>query len=252
MDMRPLRSLRLVAAIAACTAAPLAAQGRPPQGPDSLVNTLVIPHNTPVPQVLAMMRGFTSALGVRCDYCHVEREGGPPNFPLDDKRTKRTARLMMRMVQLVNDSTLSRIPERPQPSVAVTCATCHRGLARPKPLADVVTETVTAAGLDSAVRAYRVLRDQYYGRASYDFGEGSLNTAAQALLALRRPEDALGVLRLNAEFFPNSAGVSGQMGEAYLAKADTANAIAMYRQALLRDPNDRLARQRLRALGVTN
>jgi hypothetical protein len=250
--MRFPRPFQAAALVASCAAAPLAAQGRPPQGPDTLVNTQVIPHNTPVPLVVAMMRGFTGALGVRCEYCHVEREGGAPNFPLDDKRTKRTARLMMRMVQLVNDSTLARIPERPQPAVAVTCATCHRGLARPKPLADIVTEAVTGAGLDSAVRAYRALRDQYYGRAAYDFGEGSLNAAAQALLGLRRPDDALGVLRLNAEFFPASAGVSGQMGEAYLAKADTANAIAMYRQALQRDPNDRLARQRLRALGVAN
>jgi hypothetical protein len=246
-------SLSFAAAVVAaiCAAAPLAAQGRP-QGSDTLVNTQVIPHNTPVPQVLAMMRGFTGALGVRCEYCHVEREGGPPDFPLDDKRTKRTARLMMRLVQQINDSTLSRIPERPTPAVAVTCATCHRGVARPKPLADIVTEAVAGSGLDSAVRAYRALREQYYGRASYDFGENSLNAAAQALLAARRADDALGVLRLNAEFFPNSAGVAGQMGEAYLAKADTANAIAMYRQALLRDPNDRLARQRLRALGVTN
>ena len=248
--MRPLLPLAAAALVMSCTAAPLEAQGR--QGPDSLVNTLVIPHNTPVPQVLAMMRGFAGALGVRCEYCHVEGEGGRTNFPLDDKRTKRTARLMMRMVQQVNDSTLSRIPERPQPSVAVNCATCHRGVARPMPLADIVTDAVTSTGLDSAVRAYRALRERYYGRASYDFGENSLNAAAQALLAARRADDALGVLRLNAEFFPNSAGVAGQMGEAYLAKADTANAIAMYRQAIQRDPNDRLARQRLRALGVTN
>ena len=249
--MRPSPSFLAAALVAACAVAPLAAQGRPQGGPDSLVNTLVIPHNTPVPQVLAMMRGFAGALGVRCDYSHVD-EGGRTNFPLDDKRTKRTARLMMRMVQQVNDSTLSRIPERPTPNVAVTCMTCHRGVARPRPLADIVTDAVTTTGLDSAVRAYRALRDKYYGRASYDFGENSLNAAAQSLLAARRADDALGVLRLNAEFFPNSAGVSGQMGEAYLAKADTANAIAMYRQALQRDPNDRLARQRLRALGVTN
>jgi hypothetical protein len=249
--MRGSPSIAVAVLVAAFAAAPLVAQGRP-QGPDSLVNTLVIPHDTPVPQVLAMMRGFAGALGVRCAYCHVERESGPPDFPLDDKRTKRTARLMMRMVLRINDSTLGRIPDRPQPAVAVTCATCHRGVPRPQPLADIVTEAVTGAGLDSAVRAYRALREQYYGRASYDFGEASLDAAAQALIAAHRPDDALGVLRLNAEFFPNSAGVSAQMGEAYLAKADTSNAIAMYRQALQRDPNDRLSRQRLRALGVTN
>jgi len=73
-----------------------------------------------------------------------------------------------------------------------------------------------------------------------------------AVLAQRRPDDALGLLTLDAEFFPQSAAVVGQMGEAYLAKNDTANAIARLRQALQLDPNDRFARMRLRALGVTN
>jgi hypothetical protein len=247
----------LVAALTVVAVSPLAARGLP----DSLVNTKVFPHDTPVRDVVNAMRGFTGALGVRCDYCHVERQGGAPavpggppelNFPSDDKRTKRTARMMMLMVRQINDSVLSRIPERPSPGVAVACATCHRGVPRPKPLADIVTEAVGAGGLDSAVRAYRALRQQYYGRAAYDFGEGTLASAAQGLLQARRPDDALGLLTLDAEFFPSSASLVGQMGEAYLAKADTATAIVKYRQALQLDPNDRFARMRLRALGVTN
>jgi hypothetical protein len=251
--MMPLTRPLLVAALAVACAAPLAAQGR--GLPDSLVNTKVFPHNTPVREVVNTMRGFTAALGVRCDYCHVERQGGGPgelDFPSDDRRTKRTARLMMLMVRQVNDSVLSRIPERPAPNVAVACVTCHRGVARPKPLADIVTEAVGAGGLDSAVRAYRALRQQYYGRAAYDFGEFTLVQAAQTMLAQRRADDALGLLTLDAEFFPSSGAVAGQMGEAYLAKYDTANAVARFRQAVQLDPNDRFARMRLRALGVTN
>jgi tetratricopeptide (TPR) repeat protein len=254
--MRPF----LAAALLVAAASPLAAQGR--GMPDSLVNTKVFPHDTPVREVVSAMRGFTAALGVRCDYCHEERQaaaqaggpGGPGelDFPSDAKRTKRTARLMMLMVRQVNDSVLSRIPERPAPNVAVACMTCHRGVARPKPLADIVTEAVAAGGLDSATRAYRALRQQYYGRAAYDFGEGTLIAAAQGLLQARRADDALGLLTLDAEFFPSSGAVVGQMGEAYLAKGDTAAAIARYRQALQLDPNDRFARMRLRALGVTN
>lgn len=249
----PLTRPLLVAALAVACAAPLAAQGR--GLPDSLVNTKVFPHTTPVREVVNTMRGFTAALGVRCDYCHVEKAGGGPgelDFPKDDRRTKVAARLMMLMVRQINDSVLSRIPERPAPNVAVACMTCHRGVARPKPLADVVTEAVSAGGLDSAVRAYRALRQQYYGRAAYDFGEFTLVQAAQTVLAQRRPDDALGLLTLDAEFFPQSAAVVGQMAEPYLAKNDTANAVARLRQALQLDPNDRFARMRLRALGVTN
>jgi len=249
----------LVAALVAASATPLFAQG-PGLPEDTLVNTKVFPHDTPVREVVSAMRGFTAALGVRCDYCHVERQGGPAgpggraelNFPSDDKRTKVTARLMMLMVRRINDSVLSRIPERPANAVAVTCMTCHRGVARPEPLADIVTEAVGAGGLDSAARAYRALRQRYYGRASYDFGEGTLIAAAQGFLQQRRPDDALGLLALDAEFFPSSAGVAGQMAEAYLAKGDTANAVAKLRQALQFDPSDRFARMRLRTLGVTD
>ena len=249
----------LAAALVLAAASPLAAQGR--GLPDSLVNTKVFPHNTPVREVVTAMRGFTAALGVRCDYCHTEQQGaagtGPAaprelDFPNDDKRTKRTARLMMLMVRQVNDSVLSRIPERPSPAVTVACVTCHRGVPRPKPLADIVTEAVAAGGVDSASRAYRALRQQYFGRAAYDFGEGTLIAAAQGLLQTRRADDALGLLTLDAEFFPTSAAVAGQMGEAYLQKGDTVAALARYRQALQLDPNDRFAQLRLRALTRSN
>jgi hypothetical protein len=250
----------LVAALCAVAASPVLAQGR--GLPDSLVNTKVFPHDTPVREVVAAMRGFTAALGVRCDFCHEERQGaaaaqgpgGPRelDFPSDAKPTKRTARLMMLMVRQINDSVLARIPERTAPNVAVACMTCHRGVERPEPLSDIVTQAVTAGGVDSATRAYRALRERYYGRASYDFGEGTLIAAAQTLLQQRRADDALGVLALDAEFFPSSAAVAGQTGEAYLAKGDTAAAIARFRQALQFDANDRFARMRLRALGVGN
>ena len=251
----------LAAALAVAAASPLAAQGR--GMPDSLVNTKVFPHDTPVREVVSAMRGFSSALGVRCDYCHAERQGpaqaaepgapgGELDFPSDAKPTKRSARLMMLMVRQINDSVLSRIPERTTPNGAVACLTCHRGVARPEPLADIVTQAVASGGVDSATRAYRALRERYYGRAAYDFGEGTLIAAAQSLLQARRADDALGLLALDAEFYPSSAAVVGQMGEAYLLKGDTAAAIARYRQALQLDPNDRFSRMRLRALGVTN
>jgi hypothetical protein len=41
-----------------------------------------------------------------------------------------------------------------------------------------MSDIATAAGADSAIRAYHTLRDRYYGRDAYDFGEVSLNSAA--------------------------------------------------------------------------
>ena len=51
------------------------------------------------------MRNFTSALGVRCQFCHVGQEGqplAPFDFASDQKRNKLVARQMLRMVAEIN------------------------------------------------------------------------------------------------------------------------------------------------------
>ncbi len=134
--------------------------------PDSLINVHVFPKTTPVMQVVGAMRDFSGALGVRCHYCHVGEEGRPLetyDFAVDQKRPKLVARQMMRMTQEINRR-LDTIPARQTPAVQVTCATCHRGVARPVTLAQLLTEAATSGGADSAVRAYRALRQRFYGR----------------------------------------------------------------------------------------
>src|SRR5213593_3964012 len=72
------------------------AQGRFP--PDSFKNLKVLPKTIDQRTLINTMRGFAQSLGVRCVYCHVGREDQPldsVNFAADDKRTKRTARVMM-------------------------------------------------------------------------------------------------------------------------------------------------------------
>ncbi len=238
----------------------LAAQN-PPRGPggpggpnDSLRNLKVFPATMTRQQLIPIMQGMAGALGVECEYCHVVDSanpgpGGRPrlNFPADDKRTKQTARIMLRMVMDINRR-LDSIPERPQPNVTVSCTTCHRGVARPAPLGQVILGAYQAGGMDSARNAYRGLHDRYYGRASYDFGERSLIGTAVELVRQNRPDDAMTLLAINAEQFPQSAATHDTMGDVVLSKGDTAGAVAHYREALQRDSTDRLARFRLRAL----
>src|SRR5207247_9542546 len=97
------RNLLLLAGL--CVSGPLASQALGHFPPDSLINVKVIPKNTPVMQVIGMMRNFTGALGVRCPFCHVGQEGQPLasfDFAKDEKRTKLTARQLMRMVEEAN------------------------------------------------------------------------------------------------------------------------------------------------------
>jgi hypothetical protein len=249
--MRPLLVLVVIAAFASS----LSAQpGKFP--PDSLINTQVIPHNTPVMDVIGQMRNFTSALGVRCQFCHVGEEGKPLetfDFAKDEKRTKLVARQMMRMVQEVNRR-LDTLPQRPTPGVNVTCSTCHRGISRPVPLPQVLADAAVAVNADSAVRAYRALRTKYYGRDAYDFSENSLNVAAFRVARAGKTDDALALLKLNEEQFPNSPGISGMYvlkGNILLMKGDTAGAATAFREAVKRDTTNNEAKGRLRAIGKT-
>ena len=242
---------RLIAAVLAIVPALSAAQSTAKFPPDSLVNTRVISHATPVINVIGTMRNFTSYLGVRCQYCHVGVEGQPLDkfdFVSDEKRAKVVARQMMLMVQEINRR-LDSLPAGAGAKLQVTCNTCHRGTSRPFPLSTLISDAAANAGADSAVRAYRALRERYYGRDAYDFGEGSLNTAAFRLGGLKKVDEALAILRLNEELYPNSSGMYVFRGNINLMKADTTAAEAAFREAVKRDPNNQEAKGRLQAIG---
>jgi tetratricopeptide (TPR) repeat protein len=235
-------------ALAMATASPAAAQFPP----ERLENLKVLPKAMPVRALLDTMRSFTRALGVRCSYCHVGQEGqnlSTYDFKSDEKPAKEKARTMMRMVTAINAEHLPKLPERRQPPIAATCATCHRGIAEPRPLPDVIMATYDAAGPDSAVAMYRALRQRYYGRAAYDFGEVALADVAAALREKDRLADAVRFHRLNVEVSPNSAFALRQAAEAELTAGDTAAARAHLERVLTINPNDQQTKRALDALG---
>src|SRR2546425_11935589 len=108
--------------------------GRPP------VNLQILPKDWTRQQVVQVMQGFNMALGVACNYCHIEMVGAPPNekgvIPIDaapdDKQTKKTARVMMRMAGQINETLGSQLGKPAAEVVRVQCVTCHRGAAIPK------------------------------------------------------------------------------------------------------------------------
>ncbi len=247
MRHTPVFLLGAVAALLAPDSA--AAQGRFP--PDSFKNLKVLPKTIDQRTLINTMRGFTQALGVRCTYCHVGQEGQPldsVNFVSDDRRPKQVARVMMHMVMHINGEHLAEVPDRPQPLLEVRCATCHRGVARPRLLDDDITLTLADSGLDAAARRYRSLREQYYGSGSYDFREGVLAQVARSEAMAGRVDNALGLLKLDAEFYPASGAIPFLMGEALLQKGDTTGALASYRDALVKDSTNGQARRRIAAL----
>ena len=242
--------LIVIAALTAPAALRSQAPGKWP--PDSLINVKVIPKNTPVMQVVGMMRNFAGALGVRCQYCNVGQEGQPLaqfDFAKDEKRTKLTARQMMRMVEEINRR-VDTLPEHAKMTshVEVTCQTCHRGVSRPMALEQLIQETAQTSGADSATRTYRALRERYYGRAAYDFGEPTLNISAFRLARAGKFDEAFAILKLNEEQFPASSNLATFRGNINLLKGDTTAAIAAFREAVRRDSTNGEAQGRLRQL----
>lgn len=252
-----LRSALLLAALAACVGP--ATRTSPEASPAAreqdgeFENLQVLPDTISRDALLGIMRNFTGSLGVRCAHCHVPYDPAKPdslNFASDDRETKHTARGMMRMVREINGDLMPDIRGLEDGRMQVGCITCHRGAPRPLMLEDTLATVARRLGADSAVAAYRALRTQYHGRFTYDFGERSLTTLATRLAAEGRQADARRILELNAEQFPNSAGVAYELGRVLEALGERDRAIEQYRRAVGIQPNHRQAQERLRALGA--
>jgi hypothetical protein len=110
-------------------------------------------NGLPVSQLIPVMNYMGSSLGVKCTYCHVNKDG-KWDFPSDEKPEKGTAREMIRMVQSVNKTTFKGNPE-------VGCFTCHRGanspvrvpqlpIAVPTPVAEVANAVTPKPTLPTA------------------------------------------------------------------------------------------------------
>ena len=246
---------RLLACLFALVMIPAASSAQQP-GPVPKPNNLkVFPKDIPVRALLDTMRTFTAALGVRCTYCHVEKPaaaGERPelDFAADTKVEKRKARVMLHMVAAINNDHLTKLESRRQPSVTVSCATCHRGVAVPRPLQQVVLMAYDSSGADSAIAAYRALRAQYYGRAAYDFGDAPLAEVGSALRARQKFADAVRFYLLNTEYSPSSPFAFRAAGEGQLAAGDTAAAIASFEHVMILEPRNAQVQHMLDSLKV--
>jgi predicted Zn-dependent protease len=208
----------LAAVIVGMVAVPVAAQ-LPQQ---TFKNLKVLPKDTTQEGIDSVMAGFTRALGVRCAYCHVGEEGKPmrrEDFPQDDKPTKRKARAMMQMTQDLNDKYLAQLETHVSPPIKVQCFTCHHGVSQPRTLQDVLTTAYDTGGVDSTLSRYRALRDRFYGRAAYDFGEVPLADVGAKLRQNGHGADNLRLQALNVEMNPNSAFAKRRFANAAIGDA---------------------------------
>ena len=217
------------------------------QIPDEFTNLQLIPKDIDQRELVMMMREFAGALGMRCWGCHVGEEGPSLagfDFASDDKKEKRVAREMMKMVDGIN-KTVEGIDTGHAGRITVTCATCHHGLEKPESLKDVLARVYEADGVDGALSRYQELREEYYGGSQYDFGVGPLNMMAERIGRGGDTEDALKVQELNAELHPDDSFVHASLGMMYAQSGEKEKGIAALQRAIEIDPENRWAKQQL-------
>jgi tetratricopeptide (TPR) repeat protein len=169
------------------------------------------------------------------------------DFVADTKAAKKNARVMIRMTEAINKQQLPSLIERVEPNVAVTCATCHRGVTRPRSLTDEVLGAYGKGGIDAAAARFRELRQRYYGRAAYDFGDVSLTEAANSLQEQGDTTGALKLLELNVELLPDSWFGHWRLAEMRAAAGQTDAAISALERAVALQSRPDLV-ERLQAL----
>jgi hypothetical protein len=201
-----------------------------------------VAQEAPAKPPLPDMPAVAAALSVTCNYCHAGA-GEAAKMTANGRPRLDVAREMIAMTHALNASVQTATGKTAREAAAVTCATCHRGVAIPRPLTDVLLLTSVREGADAAVTQYRELRAQHYGRGTYDFGEETLLAAARRL-GTARPELAIPLADLNLEFFPKSVNTLVAKAIAQ-TRRDEEGAVATLKQALEIEPNNGEVKGRL-------
>lgn len=245
-----LRGTRGAAALAVSALFLVAVEAKAQMSEES-TNLQVLPKGISRDELNDIMRSFSFALGVRCQYCHVGGDGRSlegVEFDKDDDPHKRQARYMMQMVETLNEKILAKMPDRDDPPVVMECKTCHRGRPKPRLLIQELRLAQDAGGIDSTLSQLRGLRKNFDNRGAYDFGEWETSQFAEQLVAEGRFADAIAVFELNAEYFPQSASITFNLAQLYEKQGDSAMAIFHYKRVLELAPLNKRAQERLDAL----
>jgi hypothetical protein len=220
------------------------------QIPDEFTNLKVLPKDISRDEMVSVMRRFSTSLGVRCKFCHVgESEDSLEgyDFASDEPKHKQVARGMMAMTGEINGKLLPGTGlDSP---MRVECVTCHRGLAEPRGLQEVLTDVIEKDGVSAAADRYRALRKKYFGSGAYDFGPATLNAIAEKLA--REEQDVKGALilmKLNVETNSDSVETLLMLAQLFMASDEKDKALLSVRRALDLEPENEFGLRMLQRL----
>jgi len=116
-----------------------------------------------------------------------------------------------------------------------------------KPQIDkVLYRAICSDGLEAAVKQYYELKKNQ--PQAYDFQERLLNNLGYNFIKQGKLKEAIRVLQLNVEAYPNSSNVYDSLGEAYMRNGEKAPAIENYEKSLKLDPRNTGAVEALKKL----
>ncbi len=94
-------------------------------------NLRVLPKNSSAADIKNLMDQYGRELGVKCEYCHTQNSRTQqPDYVSDDNPAKQTARVMIAMLDEINNKYLAQLDDQKY-AVLVTCGNCHQGQADP-------------------------------------------------------------------------------------------------------------------------
>jgi tetratricopeptide (TPR) repeat protein len=105
-----------------------------------------------------------------------------------------------------------------------------------KSIAETLSATIASGGVDQAIQQYRDLKAT--APATYNFDEDQLNTLGYQLINAHKIKDAIRILQLNVESYPQSSNVYDSLGEAYMDDRDKEDAITNYQKSLQLNPKN--------------
>jgi tetratricopeptide (TPR) repeat protein len=193
------------------------------------------------------MPAIAQALGVQCAFCHAGPRAAQAKAEAQPPSKFEIALAMIAMTRDLNAKVQAATGKAPTEATQVTCVTCHRGVAVPGQLSDIVAKTALTDGPDAAIAQYRDLRQRYYGGQAYDFREDTLLEAGEKLIRVK-PQTAIPILRLNIEFYPKSARSYAEIAFAYTRSLNDEAAIAELEKAVEIEPDNGAIRGQLEQL----
>ena len=106
-----------------------------------------------------------------------------------------------------------------------------------KSIAETLSASVASGGIDAAVKQYHDLKAA--APATYNFEEDELNNLGYEFIRAKKFKEAVRILQLNVEAYPQSGNVYDSLGEAYMDDGNKPLAIANYQKSIELNPKNR-------------